>query len=113
MKIRLTVLVLGLVLTGCPFPIGDAVLGVRGQIENTHQEAYGTCVLRLHLETGEVPPYQNQFVERSFDTSFIVEPRTREYFLSIECDGSEEVFKTPKFKFVPPFQEIDLGVIQF
>jgi hypothetical protein len=99
-QIRLAVLLLGFVLTGCPLSIGDAVLGVRGRIENMPQEAYGTCVLTLHLETVEV---ENQFVERSFETSFVIEPRTREYYLSLECDGSVEAFKTPKFEFVPPF----------
>ena len=113
MKARLTPIVLGVVLAGCPFVIGDAALRVRGQIENVPQEAQGTCVLRMHLETGEVPPYQSLSVKRSFDASFIVEPRTREYFLSIECKGSEEIFRTETFKFVPPSQEIDLGVIRF
>ena len=101
------------VLSGCVLPIGDASMSVRGMIENMPEEAYGTCVLRLHDETGEALPHQIDSVTSDIDTGFVVPPSSREYILSIQCKGAPEIYQSDVIEFRPPRQTIDLGVIRF
>lgn len=101
-------------LSGCAllFPVGDSAVRVKGEIVNNNHNQ--RCSISLRLVSSEEILVTN-FVDSKFINTFIISPKTNNYFFTIQCGDKSNVFRSQAYK-LGSYEHyrtpIDLGKIQ-
>jgi len=92
--------------------VGDGALRLRGQVVASDRPAKN-CTLELRMErTNEIIAIQS--IEDSFLLDFVVDPRSRSYYVHVWCQGYGATYDSPAFKsrgLKTYYQPVDLGII--
>ena len=100
----------GLLAASCVYMrVGDGGLRLRGQVVADNRPAED-CILELRLDrSGDL--VKTWSVKGSFDLSFTVDPRPRDYYVHLWCQGYAATYDSPIFRY-SRVETIDLGIIQ-
>jgi hypothetical protein len=108
----LTILFAGIALAAC-FPMADGAARIRGHLQ-TYDEFVPQCQLMLlHAETNVVVGDAHS-IGGSFEETFVIAPREDDYYVAIECEGSELSYRSAALRLgsVEAYREgVDLGVV--
>lgn len=85
-----------IILSGCS--IGDGVLEVEGALLDEDGQPYARCEIELYRK-GQGMQYGRKEVASEFRETFIVEPKSAEYYFIINCNGALASYSTPTFEF--------------
>jgi len=89
--------------------VGDGWLQLRGQVVTGDQPAE-SCILELRLaQTDDL--VRMWAIEGSFNLNISVDPRPRNYYVRIWCQGYASSYESPTLKY-RQVGTVDLGIIQ-
>lgn len=104
---KLTSLAFMLLVASC---MGDGGLSLQGRIVAPKKVGTDRCILSLpEFKGGRLEGYYSEEIDDNFHVEFLVEPKSREYLVKIECQGRGVAFMRVQYA---AQDVIDLGEIR-
>jgi hypothetical protein len=108
---RSLLILLTLATASCIPIVGDGYVRVRGTAIDQNGRPFDDCEAILHRSNVEA--FQGpRRTKGDFQEGFVIEPRPREYYVSVTCTGAQSVAKSAIFRAGTPEQSerpVDLG----
>jgi len=95
--------------------MGDRAVLVRGSLKYLGKEIENSCNLTIH-EASSGKPVHTRKVESHFDVAFVLEPKKKPYYFTIECPSYSPEYRSSVFDLgqrSSAFKTFDLGTISF
>jgi len=102
-----------LLITAC-LPTSESAFRVRGDIQDQFGKPLEKCSLKVYLESIDRLIEQKEVGSRFLET-IVIQPKIRNYILSVTCDDSEDRFVSDVFQLgsIEHYkQPVDLGIIK-